>query len=839
MMEGRTDVDRYNSSCRKMLNYVAAPQGPAIGRSGTVFVDPAYLHARKSSLIPFVYDQEDSLDIYICEFAHQRVRFFTEDGGILVRAAVDATVTDNSPFVITSSDLTGLGAGAGHEVVLMGFPNEYNLNYEVVKILSKVGDDYTLDFTHPALAIFPNIQVYLVYHINSPYEEGHLETVRDLQSLDTIFCFNPSIRPKKLIRTNTYSWAFSDLNFMDGPYLPKNITLTTLTPSAISGSGVTVTASATTGINNDLGFLSTDVGRLIRLKAGPRAFTANATNDQLTSAGHGYTASGQDSVTLDNEGGALPSGLAKGLIYWIIYVDANTVKLATSQALAIAGTAIDFTTNGTGTHTLVRNSTSPGTANLWTWAEITARNSATEVVVTIRGESLTNASASKDWRLGAWSGTTGWPNCATFYQDRLACGGSTEFPDFIAMSEQGLYESFSPSNAQGTVLDENGFTARLNSRRSARLKWMVGGDRGLMMGTGGSEYVMTSAEGASKPLTPSSAKVEDSGTRGSTDTDVLSFGAQVLFVQRFGRQLREFAFVYEADGYKAPSMNLLANHLGISPFVEMAYASEPHSIVWVRRANGTIVGMTYNRDENVVGWHRHDISGGVVESIAVIPSSDQLQDTLWMVVRRTVNGQEKRYIERLTRFWDFDMTIEQSHFVDCALRYQGEATDVIFGAQHLEGREDIYGLADGIPIGPLTVTEGAIVLDREASDVIIGLGYEAECETSALENGAQDGTAQGKVKRMNGISVNVWESYGGEVGTYNEDQQVIEYTPLDYPQLFDEVETINLFSGIIGPIVPAPGYWKRGSIFFRRPKNSPLPFNVTSLMPQMNTQDRG
>jgi hypothetical protein len=69
----------------------------------------------------------------------------------------------------------------------------------------------------------------------------------------------------------------------------------------------------------------------------------------------------------------------------------------------------------------------------------------------------------------------------------------------------------------------------------------------------------------------------------------------------------------------------------------------------MRREDGTVVGLTYNRDEGVVGWHRHDF-GGYVESIAVLPQADGLQDALWLVVRRTINGVERRFVERLTRF---------------------------------------------------------------------------------------------------------------------------------------------------------------------------------------------
>ena len=122
--------------------------------------------------------------------------------------------------------------------------------------------------------------------------------------------------------------------------------------------------------------------------------------------------------------------------------------------------------------------------------------------------------------------------------------------------------------------------------------------------------------------------------------------------------------------------------------------------------------------------------------------------------------------------------------------------------------------------------------------MILGLGFESEAIMQRLENGAADGTAQGKVKRINGIVVNVWRSYGGEVGVYNEEVGDIVYDTLEYPGRLDEYEDIELYTGMIGPFTPAQGYDKDGRIAFRRGKDSPLPFNILAIMPQMNTQDR-
>lgn len=79
-----------------------------------------------------------------------------------------------------------------------------------------------------------------------------------------------------------------------------------------------------------------------------KTFTTDATTDTLTTASHGYKTGlkGQVSSTL-----TLPGGLAAATDYYVILVDDNSYKLATSYANAVAGTAIDITDAGTGVHT--------------------------------------------------------------------------------------------------------------------------------------------------------------------------------------------------------------------------------------------------------------------------------------------------------------------------------------------------------------------------------------------------------------------------------------------------------------------------------------------------------
>ena len=84
------------------------------------------------------------------------------------------------------------------------------------------------------------------------------------------------------------------------------------------------------------------------------------TVDTLTKVSHALK-TGDGPIQLTTTG-ALPTGLALATDYWIYSVDANVFKLATNIENALAGTAINFTSNGSGTHTIVDT---PSTKRVW------------------------------------------------------------------------------------------------------------------------------------------------------------------------------------------------------------------------------------------------------------------------------------------------------------------------------------------------------------------------------------------------------------------------------------------------------------------------------------------
>ena len=314
-------------------------------------------------------------------------------------------------------------------------------------------------------------------------------------------------------------------------------------------------------------------------------------------------------------------------------------------------------------------------ANNWTWLTITATASTTSVTATISGPNASAGTATVNWRLGVWSITTGFPAACGFYQNRLCFGGPTLYPQRIDGSSSGLYEDFAPSNAAGTIAADNAFSVTLASSDVNAIRWILDDEKGLMIGTVGGEWILRPASTASA-FSALNVEATRSTTYGSANMQPLKAGKTTLYVQRAGRKLRELAYVYQIDGFKAPNMNRLSSHITYGGITQIAYQQETGSIVWGVRTDGVLTGFTYERDEEVFGWHRHIFGGysdvlqqvaAKVESVGTIPAADGARDETWVIVKRYVNGKTVRHVGYLKKPWEHGHVQADAFFVDAGL----------------------------------------------------------------------------------------------------------------------------------------------------------------------------
>ena len=428
----------------------------------------------------------------------------------------------------------------------------------------------------------------------------------------------------------------------------------------------------------------------------------------------------------------------------------------------------------------------------------------------------------------ALSGADNRPSVVAFFEQRLVFGHTNNNPQTLWFSKNGNYTNFTVGTA-----DDDALIYTIASNQSNAIRFLSS-TAVLTVGTSGGEYVLTSTSDG--PITPTTTLIRKYSNYGSANVPPVQVADVTLFVQRGNRKLREFKFVGNVNtgGYSAPDMTILAEHITNGGIVDMAYQQEPDSIIWVVRDDGVLVGMTYRREEEVVAWHKHiiggEFSGGhsIVESIATLPT-DTGEDELYMIVKRTINGATRRYIEKMNVF-DFGNDTTTAFFVDSGLQYSGSSTTSVSGLYHLEG-ETLQVLANGAAHAEKTVSSGGIGLDFAATSAAVGYGYTSNIQTLRIESGSVDGTSQGKPKRVHAITVRLYETVGVEIGN---DSGEIDRIPFrDSSMAMDQA--VPLFTGD-KDIEFAGGFDDDDRVYIKQ--DQALPLTVLAFYPRMNTFDK-
>ncbi len=240
------------------------------------------------------------------------------------------------------------------------------------------------------------------------------------------------------------------------------------------------------------------------------------------------------------------------------------------------------------------------------------------------------------------------------------------------------------------------------------------------------------------------------------------------------------------------------------------FQQAPYSVVWAVRDDGVLLGMTYLREHQVIAWHHHH-TDGAFESVCCIPGDGE--DQLWAIVRRTINGATKRYVERLhSRRFD---ALEDAFFVDCGLTYSGAPAIEILGLEHLEGKT-VVALANGTVVRNLTVASGKIILPTATTKAHVGLPY--DCDLCTLEDAIElrDGVSIPKRKNAVQAILMLNSAAGGQVGADDSTLNDLDYGEAQLP-----------FTGKLKPILES-GWDDEGKVYIRQ--RDPLPLGIDGVV---------
>ena len=644
-----------------------------------------------------------------------------------------------------------------------------------------------------------------IYELTTTYAEADLYSLQYKQINDVIYITHPDYPVRKLSRIADNSWTIEDVEFDTPCFLDENLTSTTITPSATSGAGVTLTASS--GI-----FQSGHVGSYWRV---------------------GHVREG-DSTQVDIDGNKNGSSVAifgdwnvrsYGTWECDILVQRSTDAGSTWKTIRKFEGESDRNIDATGSadsdalyRLTIENYVSATSARVvleWNEhtvygvAKVTAYSSATSVTATIT-TTLADTSATEYWSEGAWSAVRGYPRALTIHEQRLVVGGTEYQPATIWGSASGDFENF----LRGTN-DSDSWAYSIAGLELNSIQWLVS-QKELLVGTTGNEWAVSSQAGAG--ITGTDVNIRLQSNKGSAYQAALVVNDSVLFVGRKGRKIFDIQYTFESEKFLPQDLTLFAEHLTLSGVVQMAYQKEPIPILWCVTTDGALIGFTFDREQNVMGWHRHD-TDGLFESVVAIYGATTEDDNVYVIVQRTIGSTTSRFIEVLD---PTQWTAKEDYFgVDSGLSYTGSAATAFAGLDHLEG-EDVDVLANGAVYQGLGVASGTVTLPSGSAGATVvhaGLPFTSEMQPFRLDADSIAGVHMGRKKRIGDLRIRLLKSVGFSYETGN---------GTTYNGEFDaDVSTQDLYTGEL-PVDFATGWTDDPQLIIKQ--SYPLPLHVLALV---------
>jgi hypothetical protein len=549
----------------------------------------------------------------------------------------------------------------------------------------------------------------------APWSEAVLPLLRWDQSNDVIFVACEGHQQRRIERRSASSWSIVKYEPVDGPFRLENSTSIRLTPSALSGD-IDLTASAPF-------FRPGHVGALFRLRSfgqkaqqtitGPNQFT-----DPIRVTGVGGTRRFIYTVT----------GSFSGSILWIqrsigepgVWVDWADIDEPVDDSnnddldnqIVYYRIASKSSFSGTAAASLVF--TGGSIVGVVRINSVSSQTSATAGVI----QNLGGADGTEVWSEGSWSDYRGWPSAVAFYEGRLGWFGKSG----VWQSISDTVDAFNPD----TIGDSGPINRTIRYGSADSVAWAQAAQR-LLVGTAAAELSIRSTS-FDEPLTPTNYNVKPASTQGALRTvPAVLMDGSVVFVQAGGTRVYELRLAGNGLDYTPIDLTTLAPEIGEPQIVSVAVQRQPDTRLHCVRADGKVAIAVIDKVENVLAWVVFE-TDGAVETVVRLPGS--LEDRVYYLVRRTINGQTVRYLER----WALESECLPGPVVkllDSHKTYGNLNSATLSGLGHLQGKT--VGIwADGVYRGQVDLAGDSIVLSGPVQNAIVGLPYTATYKSAKL-----------------------------------------------------------------------------------------------------------
>ena len=567
-----------------------------------------------------------------------------------------------------------------------------------------------------------------------PIDNTNLTEFTYAQQGDFMFIAHNDFMPLELVRTGLTSFEVRVFEFdtsADGnrtlqPYYNFQGSGVTITPSATTGTGITLTTSSgyfdAGMVGSSLLIHDTQVDITAVTNSTTATADVNGTIERQLDFDSLSTTEGSDKVHTV----MLDHGLSVG--------DSITI----SEAGALGGIN-NNNINGTRTITRVLN------ANEFDYqAGGTASSTATGGGNPI----VSSTAATTDWYEQSYSSFRGYPAAITFHENRLWFGGTPSQPNGIWASAAGEFFNFDVGKGE----DFDAIDLEVSVGVTNFIRHLVS-NRDLQVFCNQGEFYLPAFQ--DQPITPSIAKVSEQTPFGTGYVRPLSLDGGTLFVQATGSAVREYIFNDAEGAYTTNMVSILSSHLISNP-LQLASVKgaldRPGAYAFFLMDNGEVAVFYSIRAEKRAGWMRWTTEGRFHSVCAV---DEQL---FTVCVRDDGSGTNRLFLEQLDKDLNMDFSND----------FTGTA-GVFNVSAHFSNGAVVDVVDDTEYLGKFTVAGGEIDVSAVKLSTSAEIGYKfiPELQTMPIDGQVPGGPLTGRPRKITNVILDLKDTLSISVNGTN------------------------------------------------------------------------
>jgi hypothetical protein len=628
-MFGRIDDPHYQSGAAKLENFIARPQGIAENRPGFTVVRAVKDSTKKTRLIPFTYSTTQTM---VIEIGAGYFRFHTEGQTVVI-----------DPFDPVQKGTWSAATTYAIGDIAVGSNGKY---YYCVQISTNNNPISSPLYWAETNNWYGPYEAYQNTNGTASYAESDLMDIHYVQSNDVLTLVHPNYPPKELRRYGANKWVCLPITFGGTLAAPTGVSVTAskgeainvastnaATPGVITtvtshqfliGNGVYVTGLTTAGLSD--GFYTVNT-------------TAGTPTNQLTLKN--YNTGVALATTATTNTGSIQFGerIADITNFYVVTAYSQTTGGESAQSTAASAT---------------NNLYIQGSFNTISWSAVSGatrynvykrQNGLYGYIGQTNGTSFVDDNIAPDLSVTppiydtVFNSTGNYPGAVSYFEQRRIFAGTLNAPKNIWMTKSGTESDMSYSIP---TQDDDRIALAVSSREANTIRHIVPLTQLLML-TSSAEWRVSPVN--SDVITPSSVSVRPQSYVGANNVQPIIVNNSVVYCAARGGHVRELGYSWQASGFVTGDLSLRANHLFDNrTLLDCGFQKSPQQIIWFVSSTGALLGITYVPEQQIGAWHEHTTTG-TFESVAVV--AEGTEDVLYVIVKRTMDGQEYRFIERM------------------------------------------------------------------------------------------------------------------------------------------------------------------------------------------------